>query len=206
MPSFTDLAGRTWPVRITAADAIALKEVGVDVGKLDEQTLATLCDDPVALVAALWVVCRPLDRHGLDEVEFARGLAGDTLDQATTAFLEALADFFPSPKRRVLRAALRTINRIVETNAEKAIETMAKIDPAHLTSGGTSSSSPPSSANRPGHTPSASSTGWPEQSSSTDGTTPAPSSPNKPTSTPAKEDDSHPQTSTRTAPRQSHNP
>lgn len=194
MTTFQDLEGRTWPVRITVADALALREIGVDVATLDENTLAKLCDDPVTLVAALWVVCRPHDRHGLSETDFARAIAGDVLAEATNAFLEALADFFPSPKRRVLKAALRAAERIVETNSAKAIQTLANLE----TSGVTPSSSPGSSDSHPGPIPSESSSGPSRENDSTTGTTPALSSPNKQTSTPTNAGPTHPTSSTPT--------
>ena len=41
-----------------------------------------------------------------------RGWAGDAIERATAALLEELVDFFPSPKRHILRKALAKLETL----------------------------------------------------------------------------------------------
>lgn len=108
MKSFKDTAGRNWQVAINVG---SIKRVR-DQAEIDLTTvldpkanlLERLSNDPVLLVDVLWILVAPqAEKLGVSDEQFGEGLGGDALEAATTAFLEALADFFPSGRRRVLR-------------------------------------------------------------------------------------------------------
>jgi len=124
MSSFTDQNGRQWTVSITVADVRRVRaRLDVDLMEvLTSDLLQRLTLDPVAFVDVLWVLVEPGVGETTDE-QFGQALAGDALQAATDAFLEALALFFPGPKRAVL---LETIAKHKQYQA-KAIELASSI-------------------------------------------------------------------------------
>ena len=113
---FTDDNGDDWLVAITVATVKRLRALlDVDLMTiLDErgQLLGRFVDDPVLLADVLYVICKPqADEREVSDEQFGGLLAGDTLEKATGAFLEALVDFFPlATKRKALRRLLEKIH------------------------------------------------------------------------------------------------
>ncbi len=109
MPTFIDVQGRTWSIDITVATLKRVRAlVGVDLIEAAGGTLLDrLVTDPVLLGDVLYACVKPQadERHVSDE-EFGKALAGDVVEAATTALLEAFVAFFPSPRRRVLEKAV----------------------------------------------------------------------------------------------------
>lgn len=118
MQSFKDNAGRTWMVSITV-DAIkrvrGLLEIDlleVIGGKLIDRLIA----DPVLLCDIVYAVCKPeADSQGVSDEDFGRAMAGDAIEHATTALLEELVSFSPSPRDRAnLKRVLETTWRVMD--------------------------------------------------------------------------------------------
>jgi hypothetical protein len=103
VPAFTDADGREWRLSLTINDIRRIrKEVDVDLADVGETTMERL-GDPVMLVDVLHCLLHSeCQSRGLDAVAFARSMRGDTLDQASTALLDAVIDFFPSRRRQFL--------------------------------------------------------------------------------------------------------
>lgn len=103
MRTFKDNAGREWTIDINVA---ALKRVrgliGVDLMKVIEGELVDkLIRDPVLLCDVIYAVCKPqADERKVVDEDFGRSMAGDAIDAATTALLEDLVSFCPSPTDR----------------------------------------------------------------------------------------------------------
>jgi len=114
--TFTDGAGRTWSV---AVNVDALQRVR-DVLKCDpldvEQFVPRIIDDPIFLCDVVYCICKPqAETANVSDVEFRRAMGGDSLLQAQTAFLEELADFFPSlAKRKAVRVVLQKYAELQE--------------------------------------------------------------------------------------------
>jgi len=113
---FTDNAGRDWPVSLTVADVKRVRRVlDVDLANLmgedvpeGKQLLARLTTDPVLLVDVLYVICEPqATRDGVSDIEFGRAMAGDAIEQATDALLEAIVGFTPNPRERARLARVK---------------------------------------------------------------------------------------------------
>jgi len=124
MKTFTDNAGRTWTVSITV-DAIRRVRSLCDVDLMDVLGDGALLDrliaDPVLLCDVLFAVCKDqADTQNVSDTDFGRAMAGDAVEQATSALLEALADFFPGRKREVLHKVIRKLNRYTDQAAELA--------------------------------------------------------------------------------------
>lgn len=110
MPSFRDSGGKTWEVRVDVAAVKRVLELAhVDLRVIESgKTLAELALDPIKLVDTLYAVVKPqVDAAGLSDEQFAALFAGDVLEQAATALIDGILDFFPAGQRTAL-AKLRT--------------------------------------------------------------------------------------------------
>ena len=105
MRVFKDNSGREWTVEINVA---ALKRVrgllGVDLMQIVEGEgglIEKLMRDPVLLCDVVFAVCKPqADAKSISDEEFGKAMAGDAIESATTALLEELVGFCPSPTDR----------------------------------------------------------------------------------------------------------
>jgi len=127
---FTDIKGRAWLIEITVDTVkrvkslceVDLLDIVQDRGKL----LSQLTDDPITLCNILYVICKDqADEQKVSDEDFGRGLGGDALEQATVAFLEALVNFFPGHKRRVLQ---KVLDRSAEVQSMATDLIIAKLD------------------------------------------------------------------------------
>lgn len=115
MHTFTDGAGREWPITINLGTMMRLKDEAqidlLDLVRTPEGSdvpplFARLEDDVPFLATLLWQLLRPeADKRGITNAQFWEGLAGDPIGAAVDALLEELADFFRSGKRQVLKKA-----------------------------------------------------------------------------------------------------
>ena len=172
MRTFKDNAGRQWSVEINVA---ALKRVrgltGTDLMQVIEGTLIEkLIRDPVLLCDVVYAICKPeadTRTPPVSDEEFGKAMAGDAIEAATTAVLEELVSFCPSPRDRAnLGRVLQATNRVMDKArdlTEKRIETltseseldrlvnrMAPPIPEPPTPGSSSTSAPEPSASTPG--------------------------------------------------------
>lgn len=114
MPQFKDTQGREWSVVVDVSTVKRVRSVAnvnlLDVlgGKLIDRLIA----DPVVLCDTLYAVCKPqADERGVSDEDFGRGLAGDAIEEATSALLEAITDFSPNPRdRAALRGVIAKVN------------------------------------------------------------------------------------------------
>ena len=115
MKTFTDNANRTWTVTVNV-DAIKRVKGTLGVNLLEAiegKLLDRLATDPVLLCDILYVLCKAQadaaerQRRGLRPL-----MAGDVIEQATTAFLEELAGFFPKGRRDLLTKALGKLAKL----------------------------------------------------------------------------------------------
>ena len=164
MKTFKDTAGREWTIEINVA---ALKRVrsltGVDLlGVLDGSLIEKLIQDPVLLCDVVYAAVKPqADERNVADEDFGRAMAGDAIEDATTALLDELVSFCPSPRDRANLGRILAATRTVMDKARDMVE--AKLDSGELerlaeqtireaadertvTAGGSSTSAPASSA------------------------------------------------------------
>lgn len=125
---FTDARGRSWPLtmnvntvrRVKAACGVDLLDLVTLTGsEVKTDTLDRLADDPCLLVDVLFEIVRPAANDcNVTPEAFADALDGDAIEAATVALLEAVIDFFPSAKRRALKAMLAASRRFADKQAE----------------------------------------------------------------------------------------
>lgn len=160
MHTFTDRNKTQWEVSVTV-DTIKRVRGLLDVDLLEvvgnEALLPKLIGDPILLCDVIYAVCKPqADEREITDEDFGRAMAGDAIDGATEALLEELTDFFPQPKRRLLRTALqklKELQRMILQKAEARIESgeLEKDLLRQLDAGGLSTTSPESSDSTPDH-------------------------------------------------------
>ena len=75
------------------------------------EMLKDLSNDPIAFIDIVYAVVKPqLDDAGINDEQFAELLDGGSVESATSAFLEALVDFFPGTRGTMLRRVLTKAN------------------------------------------------------------------------------------------------
>ncbi len=121
----------TWELEVTVGVVKRVRAVlEIDLAKLDETLYMRLSEDPVLLVDLLWVLCeKQAQERNITDEQFGGGLAGDSIEAATTALLEAVADFFPGPRRSLFKKVISKTATIEQTASKLAI---AKLEDPRL--------------------------------------------------------------------------
>ena len=126
MQNFTDDTGRQWTVRVTVETVRRIREqAGVNVIDVfsDVDLLQKLMfTDHVLVADCLYAAIRPdADKINITKLQFAESLSGDSLESASAAFLDALANFFPKAQRDALTRVLKK-SRAAVTEAAQNLE------------------------------------------------------------------------------------
>jgi hypothetical protein len=120
--SFKDTEGREWLLRIEVNAIRRVRTVhGIDLNQLlgDQSVMQRLYGDVCLLVDVIHELCRSqCEARNVSPEQFGEGLAGDALEAATIAFGEALIEYLPPAKRRLMRQVV---------DASKAAEAQATL-------------------------------------------------------------------------------
>jgi hypothetical protein len=118
MKTFKDNADRSWTIEVNVAAVKRVRGlVGVDLLEIVEGTLIEkLIRDAVLLCDVIYALCQPqADERSVSDEDFGRAMAGDAIESATTALLEELVSFCPSPRdRQNLGRVLEATRRVME--------------------------------------------------------------------------------------------
>ena len=125
MQKFVDRAGRIWIVDI---DNTTLRRVKTLTGvhlleAIDGDLITRLSTDPLLLGDVLFAICKPqADQQQITDEAFGEGLAGNSIDDATGALLEALmglVQHFPCHRSdlRVVESFEILVNQIDQTRS-----------------------------------------------------------------------------------------
>ena len=117
MRQFTDTKDRVWEVELNVRQMKRVRDIlGIDLvnviqagkdGAVATGTLDRVANDPILLVDILWVLCEGQAKAaGVTDDDFGSSLAGDSIADATRAFLDELVDFFPGARRLFLKKAV----------------------------------------------------------------------------------------------------
>ncbi|NUQ51370.1 MAG: hypothetical protein HUU19_01580 [Phycisphaerales bacterium] len=155
MRQFKDNAGRTWTVEINIATLKRVRGLaGVDLMQVIEGTLIEkFIRDPVLLCDVVYAICKPeADTATVSDEDFGRAMAGDAIEAATSAVLEELVAFCPSPRDRanlgrVLQATRNVLDKARDV-VEKRLESgeLDRLADRLLQNAGASSTSAPASS------------------------------------------------------------
>lgn len=110
MRPFKDKEGREWRLEMNVAQAKRLKD-RLDIDVLDGgHSVNKLAQDPYTAANVLYVLCeQQATAAGISDEQFGALLAGDSFDDATTALLEELVDFFPKRQRETWKKMLAAL-------------------------------------------------------------------------------------------------
>lgn len=127
MRTFTDKAGRQWQVHLRVDDVQRVRDLAkVDLLRIVRdggELLDRLGEDLVLLVSVIWALVQPqAQAAAIAEADFREQMHGESLDAASKAMLEDLADFFPPVQRERLSALMNRQSRW-EEHLSKLIET-----------------------------------------------------------------------------------
>lgn len=113
MKKFKDAAGREWAVVLNLAAAKKLKDE-LEIDLLDGgESMQRLAADPYTMANVLWLLCeKQAIAQNITDEQFGEALAGDPIDEATTALLEAIIDFFPQGRRKAMKPMLTKMMQI----------------------------------------------------------------------------------------------
>ena len=129
MRQFTDTKERVWDVELNVRQMKRVRDVlGIDLvnviqagkdGAVATDTLDRVANDPILLVDILWVLCEGQAKAaGVTDDDFGSSLAGDSISDATKAFLDELVDFFPGARRLFLKKAVDLARKYETENLE----------------------------------------------------------------------------------------
>ena len=155
MPKFTDRTGRVWIVELDVATLNRIRaKLEVDLySALDDEFsgLRSLLEDLPKLVDVLYLACeREAKEKNVSDEDFGRSLAGDALEDAGHALVDALIDFFPHRKAR------DALQRAVRISRQRQNQTLDRVlDGLDAIGNGNAGNSPESSASIPAATSSA---------------------------------------------------
>jgi hypothetical protein len=135
MKTFQDTAGRTWTIAVNIDAVKRVRDLlNIHLNRIGESNFKPLDDilsDPVTLVDVVFVLCKPeADAKGVSDSDFGKAMSGDAIFAAAEAFVEELADFFPSARaRRALKALIAKGRDIRDRMLDQAEAQIARIDP-----------------------------------------------------------------------------
>jgi hypothetical protein len=158
MHTFTDSRSRVWELNLNVYEMKRLRAaLGIDLvnvitldakGSVQVDLIDRIANDPCLLVDILWVlVSEQAAKANVTDEDFGASLAGDTIEQATTAFLDELVDFFPGAKRLFLKKAVELARKYtaeLTTSLDQALQS-PELEKKVAESMSSSTSSPASS-------------------------------------------------------------
>lgn len=164
MKVFKDALDRAHNLVITVGTLKVVKDaLGVDLWRAfddEAKVLQELLADPIRFTEAVYVLCGGRPKDDAAEAEFCRGVDGDTLDRMATAFREELVDFYPPPRRPLLRRMIEKGAQVTEALQQKVSRRVDELTPEavleRMAGKGSAGVSQVSSESTPGPTPSAS--------------------------------------------------
>ena len=135
MKTFSDNKDRVWEVELNIRQMKRVRDtLGIDLinvisankdGSVSTDTLERVANDPILLVDILWVLCEGQAKPaGVTDEDFGSSLAGESIEEATRAFLDELVDFFPGARRLFLKKAVGLARRWSDETARTLKEAL----------------------------------------------------------------------------------
>ena len=130
---FQDEKGRQWNLKITVGKAMLLRdEMNLDINQLIDPKsglLHELIVDSWKLLDILLLLTRDERKEqNISESDFANALGGETLDEATEAFLFGVTSSLKKLQRRAFAAMIRQLSTGMEKAAQKIEVEMVKAE------------------------------------------------------------------------------
>lgn len=134
MKSFKDADGLIWDVVVNTGTAEAVTDaVGVNIFELYGDAAKEVFSNPILLVNVIYVLCRKqAEGRNISDVRFGELLVGDVIEDAATALLEAVSDFFPSGRRKIMQSMLKKSQAAATQMEAEALAKVEALDVASL--------------------------------------------------------------------------
>lgn len=161
MASFKDRLDRSWMISLTTIELKKVKdEFKLNLAEWaceDSKLLSRLSSDPILLVDVLSCLLEDqIKQYGFNEKQFAEGIVGVGIENATQALVEALVNFSKPQQGRVIQAVWNKMTATEDLATERVLSRIGELDVQSLVdsqmegalkklpmkSGGESSSSP----------------------------------------------------------------
>ena len=125
MKVFKDSNGQDWQIILNVLQMKRVRAaLGIDLvnvitldkdGAVKVDLIDRIANDPCLLVDILWVLVESeAKEEGVTDVDFGSSLAGESITEATKAFLDELVDFFPGARHLFLKKAVEVSRRYGE--------------------------------------------------------------------------------------------
>lgn len=113
MSTFTDNQGREWHLELTIPEARRIRKLlGIDILNFDA-ALPQLSADPILLCDVLFLLVEEqATRQQVTDDQFGSALVGQALESAADAFVEALINFFPPRRQKLLQTMQQTAREL----------------------------------------------------------------------------------------------
>lgn len=131
---FTDTKGREYDCFVSVATAIEFKKLGVNLmGHFDGKLWKQLAEDPELFVNVLVASVRgSMESQGVTEEDFARSLGGDSLEQASIALRDAIADFSPPLQRAAMKKLIEKADAVQELAGQRIMNAIETLTPEQI--------------------------------------------------------------------------
>lgn len=128
MATFKDRTGRDWTVEL---DAPLIEEViskhQINLASLEKDPLIQLRNDPMKLVAVIYVLCQDqIATANLEPMQFAKRLPSPP-DPMIDAVREAIIGFFPTGRASHVREVLTRFDEMNEKTDELSVAKMKEL-------------------------------------------------------------------------------
>ncbi len=133
MKIFKDNKNRKWEIEVNIFTVKLVKDLlGVNIVDLkDDETMSKIKNDMIFIIDVIFVLCKEqADKLGISDEEFAKGLMGDPLENAVSAFIEAWTDFFPEATRKRMKASQNLAGNVMKKMWGEVDKTMKKYSTA----------------------------------------------------------------------------
>ena len=133
--SFRDVNGREYLCVVNLATVISLKQRhGININDIGQGDLLTrIANDPELLVNMLWACCEGSAKSlGVDEIQFAQSLGGDSLESAIDSMLDAIILFFPPLKRGAMTRLMDKSRQVQRLASERAMTAIEELTPEQI--------------------------------------------------------------------------
>lgn len=128
MATFKDKTGVEWQVSLDAPIVEEVKEKhGIELTNLDRDPLLKLRNDPMVLVAVVYLICQyQIEERGISAKDFGRSLPSPP-DEMMEAVKESIVNFSHSGRASHIREALTKYEEMSQKTDELAMAKMSQV-------------------------------------------------------------------------------
>lgn len=124
---YVDGFNREWNIALTVGVLRELRKVDLDI--TDAKAYERMASDVVSLADTLWILCKSdAVKRAVSEDAFYDGICGEAIESGANAIIQALINFSPLSKKRLLESIRKksiALQAEMIEYAEKQIDSMS---------------------------------------------------------------------------------